>query len=37
LNIILERLNFSEGPSWSRLVVDFFVFWAHFGIIFEGF
>ena len=26
LNIILERLHFSKGPSWSRLGVDFCVF-----------
>ena len=37
LNIILEGLNFAEGPSWSRLGVDFWVFWGHFGVPFEAF
>ena len=37
LNIILEGLNFSGGPSWSRLGVDFGVFGDCFGVIFEGF
>ena len=37
LNIIVERLKFSEGPSWSRLGLDFQIFWSHFELIFEGF
>ena len=36
LNIILEGLNFSGGPSWSCLGVVLQIVGGRFGLIFEG-
>ena len=37
LNIILEGLNFSGGPSWSRLGVDFVFLETIFGLFLKAF